>query len=220
MKLFFGIITDGKDKALLEKVVEAIKRASKQAPAHEVDIAICGYTDNLDLSAHSLISAPDLARDGRLGAMRNLLIDNRGDADLAILLDDDIIIDENFIQGFDKFGYEAWDEAWDVASCIIHNPDGTRFWDWKVHRNGLNWLIPYDKTDRDISITGGLIVAKSNIFKTVCWNPSLGFYEQEDVEFSNLLRRQDYKIVFNPHSSATHMGPYTQIDDGVFRTDL
>jgi hypothetical protein len=211
MKWFYGIITDGSDNALLERVVDAINNI--KGPDDE--IAICGYTDNLDLSVHSLISAPDLARDGRLGAMRNALIDQHGDADIVVTLDDDIILGRGFVEGFDKIGYN-----WDVASCVIHNPDDTRYWDWKVHRNGLNWLIPYDETSRDISITGGLVIAKSDIYKTVCWNPSLGFYEQEDVEFSNLLRRQDYKIVFNPHSSATHMGPYTQIDDGVFRTDL
>ena len=210
MNWYFGIITDGKDNAMLKQVIRAIELYAGVQPV------ICGETAKLDTKQYRQIYAPDLARDGRLGAMRNMLIDERGDADIVVIMDDDIILHENFIQGFDKLGYNEWD----IASCKILNPDGTRYWDWKVHRNGYNWLIPYDQTDRDISITGGLIVAKAHIFDKVCWNPALGFYEKEDVEFSDLLRRQGYKIAFNPNSTVTHMGPYTQDGDGVFRTDL
>ena len=213
MKWYFGIITDGKDKDTLSKVIDSINQLifHINTPTF-IEIAVCG---NIPQATYT-IPAPDLARDGRLGAMRNKLVDARGDADIVVIMDDDIILHEDFIQGFDKFGYNGWD----VASCKILNPDGTRFWDWKIHRGGMNWLIDYDKTDRDISITGGLVIAKPHIFDKVCWNPALGFYEMEDVAFSDLLKRHGYKIVFNPYSTATHQAPYTQNGNGVFRTDL
>jgi len=210
MKWCFGIITDGKGNELLKQVIRSVEIASGVSPM------VCGETSFVPISNSLKIHAPELARDGRLGAMRNLLAEQCYNCDVAVLMDDDIILDKDFVHGFDKFGYDDWD----VASCKIHNPDGTRYWDWKIHLNGLNWLIPYDKTSKHISLTGGLIIAKSHIFDMVCWNPSLGFYEQEDVEFSNILQRQKYKIAFNPYSTAVHMGPYTQRGDGVYRTDL
>ena len=209
MKWFFGIITDGTDNRLLQQVITAI-----HAQPCEKDVWVCGNVG--EMPTVKTIPQPHLARDGRLGAMRNKLVYQRGDADMVVILDDDVILQDGFIQGFDKFGYEGWD----VASCQIHNPDGSRYWDWKIHRHGMNWLIPYDQTSRDISLTGGLIVAKAEVFDTVCWNPSLGFYEYEDVDFTDLLKRHGFNIVFNPHSVAVHMGPYTQHENGVYRTKL
>lgn len=210
MKWYFGIITDGRDKKTLYEVLASINAVKTNLD----NVAICGNVNGI-YGADNLISMPDMARDGRLGAMRNLLVDQRGDADIIVIMDDDIILDKNFIQGFDKFGYNDWD----VASCKIRNPDGTRYWDWKIYREGMNWLIPYDQTSKHISLTGGLIVAKAYVFDKVCWNPSLGFYEKEDVAFSDLLKRHNFKIVFNPYSAVTHQGPYTQKGTGVYRTD-
>lgn len=207
MKWYFGIITDGKDLDLLERVVSRIEDVAG------VSAVICGNATNAPLDNALRIHAPDYARMGRLGAMRNLLVDQRGDADIVVIMDDDIILQEGFIQGFDKLGYN-----WDVASCKILNPDGTRFWDWKIHRNGMNWLLPYDQTSKHISLTGGLVIAKSHVFDQVCWDPSLGFYEYEDVAFSDALRSKGFEIVFNPYSTATHEGPYTQKGNGVYRT--
>jgi glycosyltransferase involved in cell wall biosynthesis len=206
MKWFFGIITDGRGMAILRDVIQSVIDVSGVTPL------VCGNTEGL---ATPKIEVPHLAKQGRLGAMRNRLVDARGDADMVVIMDDDIILDDNFVQGFDKFGYDGWD----VASCIIRNPDGSRYWDWKEHIFGLDRLLPYDHTSPYISLTGGLLIAKSHVFEKCLWDSSVGFYQQEDVLFSDVLRRQNYKIVFNPHSSTTHMGPYTQNGKFVDRTN-
>jgi hypothetical protein len=45
---------------------------------------------------------------------------------------------------------------------------------------------------------------KSSVFDMVQWDPSRGFYKEEDVDFSNKLKARHLKIKFNPYSTTTH----------------
>ena len=104
-------------------------------------------------------------------------------------------------------------------TCRILNPDGTRYWDWAVWRGPEGQaLIPYDWSDySNVYITGGFIVAQRYVFEQVLWDDTKGFYEQEDIDFSERLKRFGYRIQMNVHSSVVHHGPYTQQGDYVIR---
>ena len=78
----------------------------------------------------------------------------------------------------------SFEKSFDVLCTRILNPDGTRFWDWSIKNNKEHKLIDYTETHSDLYITGGLCIMKAEVFNKVKWNPDLGFYEDEDIEFS------------------------------------
>lgn len=190
----FVIITDGQEPEKLQRLIDSI--AAQNFPTVEV------------------IVVRDEKHEGHLGALRNAGC-RQAQYWTIIVLDDDMILHNDFYPGLQKY-HEA--HGWDaVLSCRILNPDNTRYWDWKAHENGLNWLLDYGEMDPRISITGGLCILSRGIFHNVQWDETRGFNQEEDVDFTNRLKAAGYKIEFNPWSTVTHDGPYTQVGIGVMK---
>ena len=165
--------------------------------------------EKLDLcSAHIEVNAPgseiitvfDKDNTGRLGALRNEAI-KQATGDIIVSIDNDILIHRDFISGIKEFIY--YNPDWMVSSCRLLNVDGSRHWDWKEH-NGSDKLLEYNKTSKHVVLTGGLVIAKRELYKIAAWNESLQFYHQEDIDFSNKIKKHGIKILFNPYSTATH----------------
>lgn len=191
----FIIITDGKEPAKLERLIASI--GSQNFPVVEV------------------IVVKDEKHEGRLGALRNAGC-RQAQYYRMIVLDDDMILHQDFYPGLQKF-YKQNMEA-RVISCRIVNPDNTRYWDWKAHENGKNWLLDYGANDEAVSLTGGLCIFDKGVFHDVQWDETRGFYQEEDVDFSNRLKAHGYKLHFNPWSTVTHDANYTQAGLGVIKT--
>ena len=191
----FVIITAGQRADKLQRLIDSI--AAQGFPRVEV------------------IVVRDEKREGRLGALRNAGCRQAKYHNL-IVLDDDMILHRDFYPGLCRFRSES-KTLYDVLSCRILNPDYTRYWDWKAHEGGKNWLLDYGETDPRVSITGGLCIFNRAVFGVVQWDETRAINQEEDVDFSNRLKSNNYKIGFNPWSTVTHDGPYTQIGRGVIR---
>jgi cellulose synthase/poly-beta-1,6-N-acetylglucosamine synthase-like glycosyltransferase len=189
----FVIITDGKEPAKLQRLINSIEMQA--FPTVEV------------------IVVKDEKREGKLGALRNAGC-RQAQYYRMIVVDDDMILHRDFYPGLLKF----YKENPRVFSCRILNPDNTRYWDWKAHRDGKNWLLDYGETSDEVSLTGGLCVFDKGVFTNVQWDETRGFNQEEDVDFSNRLKAHGYEIKFNPWSTVTHDANYTQVGIGVLRT--
>jgi GT2 family glycosyltransferase len=191
----FCIITDNKEPKKLKQEIESIHALN--IPDFEINIV----EDN----------SPPF---GRTGSLRNKVC-RMAKFDHLIVSDDDIVFHDDFYRGLIKFG-----EDYDISACRILNPDGSRFYDWKIHVNGKNYLLDYDKTDPNISLTSGIYIMKQWVFQRVQWSDALGFYEGEDVDFSDRLKLAGIRIALNPYCAVTHNAPYKQAGRSVLRLDL
>lgn len=193
----FIIITDSKEPQKLQRLIDSI--GAQEFPTVEV------------------IVVRDEKQEGRLGALRNAGCRQAKYYNL-IVLDDDMLLHLDFYKGLQKFHAQELAEHSRVFSCRILNPDNTRYWDWKAHADGKNWLLDYGETDPDVSLTGGLCIFNKGVFSNVQWDETRGFYQEEDVDFSNRLKAHGYQITFNPWSTVTHDANYTQLGLGVIKT--
>ena len=189
----FVIITDSQEPEKLERNIASIQA--------------------LSMPAYEILVSRDVDRSGKLGKLRNAGCRMTG-FDHLIVADDDLIFQPDFYQGLLDYG-----EDYDVQCCRLLNPDGTRYWDWKAHQGGKNWLLDYDETSPHVSVTGGLVIMKTWVFDMVQWDERRGFYQEEDVDFSNRLKAAKLRISFNIYSSVVHDGPYTQHGTGVFKVE-
>lgn len=192
----FVVITDGCEPAKLQRLKDSI--AAQNIPTFEI------------------IVVQDTKREGRLGYLRNTGCKAAQYHNL-IVLDDDMILHADFYPGLLRFQRHNAHPVYRVLSCRILNPDYTRYWDWKAHEDHKNWLLDYGDEDPRVSITGGLCIFNKSVFQVVQWDEQRAINQEEDVDFSNRLKQQGYKIGFNPWSTVTHDGPYTQIGRGVIR---
>ena len=194
----FGIITDGKEPEKLLANIYSIKSLGIS------DIWVCGDIPDLFYSADicASIQNKEAAQAGRLGEMRNILCEN-AKYDTIVISDDDIL----FHHGFDK----GIPRDFDVLACRLLNTDGSRFWDWAKCTRGASTLLSYDETHNDVYVTGGLCVLRKKVFDEVKWDSTKGFYQGEDVDFSQRIKQAGFKIEFAYDCVATHNDSrYTQ----------
>lgn len=204
----FCVITDGQEPVKLARLIDSVRQQSLVY----YELVIGGKVPpGMDLRNCRVVQLEQAAEEGRLGRMRNAVC-RLSDYDHLVVLDDDIWLHGDFMEGLERFG-----EDWDVLSCRIFNPDGSRFWDWKTYREGVNQLLPYDQSSEAVSLTGGLTIMKAWVHEMVQWDDELGFYQAEDVDFSQRLKAAGVRIGFNPFSTVTHAAPYTQKGDVVIR---
>jgi hypothetical protein len=213
----FCIITDGKEPDKLQRQVDSIW-AIRDLPEFQIVIAGSLPYEFNHPAGQGITYVPmkHTAKQGRLGALRNGAC-QAARGELLVVSDDDMEFMSEWWEGVSRLYWGPMSPTWDVMSCRILNPDGTRYWDWKCHENGMNWLLDYKLNDTRVSLTGGLTIMKRRVFEAVQWNNELGFNQAEDVDFSNRVKAAGFKIVFNPESTIIHHGPYTQIGMGVHR---
>jgi GT2 family glycosyltransferase len=192
----FIVITAGNRPEKLQRLIDSV--AAQQFPRVEV------------------IVVKDEKHEGRLGALRNAGC-RQAQYYRLIVLDDDMILHPDFYPGLLRFERENTSPRYDVLSCRILNPDYTRYWDWKAHEAGKNWLLDYGDNDPRVSLTGGLTIFDKSVFGVVQWDEGRQINQEEDVDFTNRLKAAGYRIGFNPWSTVTHDGPYTQIGIGVIK---
>jgi len=211
--LSFCIITDGRRPEVLRRELASIRSLT----GVRTECIVAGRVPpDLGEDVH-VIEAPDLADAGRLGAMRNLAV-RHAVAPICVVCDDDMTFHPDFADGV-----ATMQGDFDVLCVRLLNPDGTRFWDWATiggptgHR-----LLEYSETDPWVYVTGGLAILKRDVAVQVPWHETLGFYQQEDVEWSRRVQQAGYRIRFTPAATVTHQDDrYTQVGAVMrFRQDL
>ena len=206
----FCIITNGKRPEKLQREIDSIRALN--IPRYEI---LVGGDVPAGLDQVTVISLPEAAREGRLGAMRNQLVE-QAQYDHVVVADDDLLFQPDFHLGLLEFG-----EDYEVQCVRFLNPDGTRYWDWATSGGPQGHvLLPYDQADPYVYVTGGLCIMKKAVADRVKWNEQLGFYQAEDSEFSCRLRQAGISIRFNPHSTVVHDDSrHTQLDNFVVAAD-
>lgn len=205
----FAIITDGKEADKLEAQIYSI-HSMPDLRAGEYEIIVSG-NPHIGVAADFIVPMPHTAKQGRLGALRNGAV-SCASGDIIVVTDDDMIFHSDFYNGLISFLVD-----WDLLACRILNPDGSRYWDWKAHKNGMNWLLDYNEQSENQSLTGGVTIMKAHVWQSVKWDDELGFNQAEDVDFTNRLKAHGFVIKMNPGMTITHDANYTQRGSGVFR---
>jgi len=206
----FCIITGGGRRAKLERQIASI-RALKLP---QFEILVGGDVTDVPDGVQK-IDLSQAARAGRLGKMRNALA-RLAKFDHLVISDDDIVFDEDFGKGLERFG-----EGYEAMAVSIRNPDGSRFWDWAtVGGTKGSVLLDYWDADPNVYITGGICVLKTAVMERVAWDDSRGFYQHEDVDFSARLKTAGIPIRFNTFCKVLHDDDrYSRVDRRVFRFD-
>ncbi|MCB9496116.1 MAG: asparagine synthase (glutamine-hydrolyzing) [Fibrobacteria bacterium] len=207
----FCLITNGERIAKLRRVLESIRSQH----GFEVEILVAGILPPLfDDPGISFQSLPDAAKNGRLGEMRNAMVE-RARGDVVVVCDDDIVFDDDFCRNVAAKGAD-----FDILCARIRNLDGSRFWDWAINGEDRHRLLPYGETHPDIYVTGGLCVARPHVFSRCRWNQALGFYQSEDLDFTAKLKSAGMRIESWPSAQVTHFDHrYTQFEDHIIRVD-
>ena len=190
----FCIITNGKRPEKLHREIASIHALGMP----DYEILVGGEVpDGLDRVR--VVQAPDAARGGRLGEMRNRLTE-QARFDHLVVADDDLVFLADFYDGLLRFG-----EDYEVQCVRLLNPDGTRYWDWSTFGGPRGHvLLSYAETDPHVYVTGGLCIMKTSVARRLKWDEGIGYYEGEDIEFSFRLRAAGISIKFNSHSTVIH----------------
>jgi glycosyltransferase involved in cell wall biosynthesis len=192
--LSFCIITDGGEPDKLRREIESIRSQGIAESEILLGGAIPEGFDDVQC-----IAMADAARNGRLGFMRNRLVERTRFA-VIVVADDDMIFHEGFARSV-----LAYSDDYDVLCVRIENTDGTRFWDWAVYGSPTgHHLIPYETQDPFVYVTGGMCVMRSHVPELVKWSDSLGFYQFEDIDFSRKLNEAGLRIRCCRQSVVTH----------------
>lgn len=192
----FVIITDGQEPKKMARLIDSI--SSQPIPEKEI------------------IVVRDTERSGHLGKLRNAGCKQAKHYRLVVL-DDDMILHPGWYEGILRFERANLSPICRVYTCIILNPDYTRYWDWKAHEDGKNWLLDYGDMDTRVSLTGGVTIFDKGVFRQIQWDETRGFNQEEDVDFSNRLKQAGFMPGINVWSTITHDGPYTQCGRGVIK---
>jgi hypothetical protein len=125
-----------------------------------------------------------------------------------VYLHDYIIFDENWYEGFLKFG-----DDFHVCMTKIINTDGSRFRDWTLSPFEDNFirpvfgnelLLPYDVTNfsKYMYISGSYWVAKKIIMEIFPLDETRGWFQGEDIVWSRAVK-EHFNFSMNTFSSVT-----------------
>jgi hypothetical protein len=213
MDFSFGVITDGKQDANLQLVVESVRNLN--IPKYE--IIIVGKT---------LISGNDIynidfdenEKNAWITKKKNL-ITKFSNYENIVYSHDYVTFHENWYEGFLNFNSHT---NYSVCMNRIINLNGDRFRDWLINpfevseelrlilslrpeglsKPGYACILPYWVTNLTelMYISGTYWVAKKDVMMEFPLNESLLWGQGEDVEWSNRIRNK-YKFSINANSA-------------------
>ncbi len=192
--LSFCIITDGRRPRKLRREIESIRALD----ARDCQILVGGIVPE-PLGGVERVPLVAEARAGRLGAMRNALVSRAIHAQLVVC-DDDLIFHPGFGQAVLRAGARH-----PALAVRVLNPDGTRYWDWCSHGGPHGHrLLPYTASASHLYASGAICVLRREVAQRVRWDDRLGFYEEEDVDFSRRLGRAGVALALCAEAVVTH----------------
>ncbi len=195
----FGIITNGKKKEQLARIIQSIR--NQKIPHYE--IIICGTY--LETPGPDMVYIHFTEKDdkGWITKKKNLIAEKARYENMAII-HDRIYFNPGWYKGMQRYGND-----FDVLSCRI-TFNGERAFDW------LTQLYPYDDIrstwflggyldykadDAWTYVDGGMIIMKKSAWKKAKWDEKLFWNQREDAKLSMDQHRKGIRIQFNPHAS-------------------
>lgn len=202
MEFTFGIITSDETNQNVKKVVESIKKLD--IPSYE--ILIVGDSGIKDDETLKHIPFDESIKPKWITRKKNLITQN-AKYDNIVFLHDYQIFDDNWYEGYLKFGND-----FKVCSNVILNA-GSRYRDWlwyespELPKNILpnhEHLLPYFETrcSKWMYINGAYWVAKKHVMQEFPLNEDLVWGESEDIEWSKRVSSK-YNFSINSNSSVT-----------------
>ena len=212
MKFTFGIITSSGSNQWVPKMIDSIVKLN--IPEYEILIVGESCIPNPEVNANPLpikyIEFDESVKDKWITRKKNLITEN-AKYDNIVYTHDYHIFDDNWYQGFLKFG-----DDFKVCSNIILNDDGSRYrdwmwWDWPGAKYSHNdqisipnseHLLPYTETrcSRWMYINGSYWVAKKHVMQEFQLNEDLVHGAMEDIEWYKRVSSK-YKFSINTNSS-------------------
>lgn len=207
----FCIVTDGRRPGKLRRQIRSIRRL--RLPRHEILVA---GAPPRSLRNVVCIPMPAAAAEGRLGAMRTALVE-RARFERLVVCDDDILFDRGFCDAIERHR-----GGFDGLAVRVLNPDGSRYWDRCTigGARGHRLLRDDEAPDPGVYLSGAIAVLRRDAARRVGWDATLGFYENEDVDFSRRFVAAGYSIGFCAEATVVHDDVrYRQSDLVVYRFD-
>ena len=204
MKISIVYITNAKNPKTLNECIDSSLFAD--------EVIVVGNTQNIKQNVIK-IEVPNLANDGMISKMRNIGAD-AATGDIIINADDDIFFPRMFKKKLLKF-IKSNPNIQSFNTKVI-GLNGSRYWDRSVHdENGNSYMIDYDKSHLDLYYSGAFIVRKKEFAKKYKWDDKLGYYQKEDVEYSDRIKKSGYSINVDPKNYVIHMDPnYISYNNG------
>lgn len=195
-KWSFGIITNGKRKDWMEKIIKSIRE--QKIPHYE--IIVCGtYFDRQENDFQYL---PFNQRDdkGWITKKKNLIVQKAKYENICII-HDRLLLMKNWYNGIKK-----WGNTFEMIGCVQENKS-LRINDWILHEKLPNLefsfvsLLDYKDWDINICQGGHMHIAKKSLLQKYKWNESYMWRRPEDLEISNQFQLNGHIIRFNTFSS-------------------
>jgi hypothetical protein len=214
MEFTFGIITNGNNDVLIEKIIISIE--NNKIPVYE--IIIVGNTKIPCSKFVKIFNFDENVKDGWITRKKNIISKN-AEYENIVYLHDYIELKSDWYEGFLKFG-----DNFEFCINKIINIRGVRFRDYslfpyKVDFLNINYspgdihpyfndncLLPYDfvnsiKTNKYMYISGSYYVVKRKIANAFLLDENLVWGKGEDVEYSKRLHDHGVIIQCNPFST-------------------
>jgi hypothetical protein len=197
MKISVVFITNGNKSDITSKCIESVKLFANE-------IIVVGNIKNIN---HNVIKIDkgNLALEGKISEMRNIGSDFSS-GDIVINVDDDIWFPPMFGKKFTKFIRN--NNNFTTLTTKVIGVNGSRYWDRPIHtENGESFMIDYNQTHPNLYYSGAFIVREKWFTEKYKWDGSLKYYEKEDVEYSNRIKKEGYSINIDTNNYVVHLDP-------------
>jgi hypothetical protein len=197
----FGIITVYEDKDRLQEIVSSIRNLN--IPEYEILFVGGGDSSSIDGQDIRKIEFDENEKSKWITRKKNILV-QEARYDNVVLMHDYHVFDPNWYEAFKTFGID-----WDICSCPQYLINGSRnpmdwsLWDKPGH--GRAWSLSYNDWSQTqyMYISGGFFMVKRNVLLEEPLDESLGWNEEEDVEWSMRVRNK-YVMKCNENAIVRH----------------
>lgn len=195
MKISIVYITNGRKSEILNKCLIS---------AADVADEIIVVGDTTAVTANVIkINETELANSGMISKMRNIG-SMAATGDIIINADDDIFFPFNFKQNLHK--YLKRTVNFESATTRVIGINGSRYWDRAVHNDqGHSYMIDYNETNPGLYYSGAFVIRSRDFAEKNKWDDNLKYYEKEDVDFSNRIKKQGYTINIDVNNYVVHL---------------
>jgi GT2 family glycosyltransferase len=192
-------------ESYLRQLLRSIR--SLDVPISEYQILICGAVPH-GLECDITLNEPELAAEGKVSSMRNLLA-SRASGDVIVHCDDDIVLGEGYWNSLVRF---SGSYSVGILCTRLLNPNGTRYWDWAAYYPSRGQtLLPYAvENDAGTYATGGHLIVKKSIYDGIHWDETLKHGQNEEYAFAHAAKKAGIRIGLD--STATVFLQYHHCD--------
>ncbi|OMO31695.1 hypothetical protein BH582_12160 [Vibrio sp. 10N.222.47.A9] len=204
----FGIITAGKRKDYIAKIIESIK--SQEIPKCEV--IICGNVGEIENYSNDYVKLINFNEKDDLGWItrkKNIIVESAKYNNICIL-HDRYILSDNWFSGFNEYGGD-----YDVLSLpqVFKNRNLPYWLENKAEMDNpydVNKICPESYWSKHLYMPGGVNVFKKNVGVSIKYNESLFWNQKEDVELSRMHLMNGYLLRLNNLSTLDAMFSHWQ----------